>query len=147
MSLRKSWAWLAVIDALISTGLGGCYHYRVSAPQVSDLSAVPVTETKWSLAWGLVQEEASDTSCACMNNGLKEITSSTNLGYALLSVVTLGIVVPMDVEYVCGKPPAGGPYPDPPSGCPNVVDLPVPEPVTPLTPDAGIVHDPDDGEF
>jgi hypothetical protein len=110
----------------LSVLLTGCYHYRVTAPEVADLSDHPVSETKWAIAWGLVQEDASDTSCVCMNNGIKEITASTNLGYTLLSVVTLGVVVPMDVEYVCGKPPVGAPFPEPPRGCPGVVDLPVP---------------------
>ena len=118
---------LRLLSIALCAMLTGCYHYRVSAPQVADLSD-PVSETKWSLAWGLVQEDASDSSCACKNNGIKEVTASTNLGYTLLSVVTLGIVVPVDVQYVCGKPPVGAPFPDPPRGCPGVVKLDVPPP-------------------
>jgi hypothetical protein len=114
---RCSWVVLTIaVNALPS-----CYHYRVAAPQVANLNE-PASVTKWSLFWGLAQSAEEDTSCRCMNGGLKEVTASTNYGYLLIGVVSLGTVVPAELEYVCGKPPPGAPWPTPPSAdqCKNV---------------------------
>jgi Bor protein len=129
--------------ATLLAGGSGCYHYRVSAPQVAALSDAR-SETKWSYFWGLVQESETDTGCLCMNNGLKEVTASTNAGYLLLSVVTLGAVVPTELEYVCGKPDPTGPWPTPPPNCPGQVDLPVPPDHAPAEPEP---DEPDEGSF
>ncbi len=80
----------------------GCYHYRVVVPQPN-----PATEyehrTMHAFLWGLVQQDmpADD----CLANTLDEVRVTTNLGYALISVVTLGIWVPLDVEWRCARPP------------------------------------------
>jgi hypothetical protein len=137
--------------------LGGCYHYRVAAPQVSNLNE-PVSVTKWAYLWGLLQEADEDTSCRCMNNGIKEVTASTHLGYLLLGVVSLGTVVPTELVYVCAKPPVGGKWPDPPAAaCGDVVILPPPvasssaplRPVPSSTPPPRTTtpNDPDAGDF
>ena len=39
------------------------------------------------------------------SNGLDEARISTNLGYLILSVATLGIWVPLDVEWRCARLP------------------------------------------
>jgi hypothetical protein len=87
--------------ALIALGsLGGCYHYRVTPA-----SSVPADDghstTKHALFWGLLQERAEEPNC--QGNGASEVVASTNLGYALVSVVSLGIWVPMSLEWKCAK--------------------------------------------
>jgi hypothetical protein len=77
----------------------GCYHYRASVP------AAPATEPKsatlWSYAWGAVQQNIQPENCVA--NSLQEVTVSSNFGYTLLAVVTLGFVQPAQVEWRCGK--------------------------------------------
>jgi hypothetical protein len=80
----------------------GCYHFRVTAP-----NPTPATDyekrTLYSFAWGLVQQNVPAQDCA--SNALDEVRVTTNFGYVLISVVTLGIVVPVDVEWRCAKEP------------------------------------------
>ena len=37
-------------------------------------------------------------------NGVSEVTVKTNLGYALITVVTLGIYCPVNISWKCAKP-------------------------------------------
>lgn len=162
-------ASIALLCALATASLVSCYHYRVAAPQVSNQNE-PISVTKWSFFWGLLQEADEDTSCACLNNGLKETTASTNLAYVLLGVVTLGTVMPLELEYSCAKPPPDGKWPNPPPAaqCGFPV-LPVPsggapapressdEPCAPTAPSSTpsgaptsppvVPNDPDAGDF
>ena len=78
----------------------GCYHFRVTAP-----SPDPATEyqsrTVHSFFWGLIQESVPANDCA--SNALDEVTMTTNLGYSVISVVTLGIWMPMNVRWRCAR--------------------------------------------
>ncbi|GEM_PF-2082231 len=81
----------------------GCYHYRVIAPDPE-----PATEyekrTVHSLFWGVMQ--ARDISADdCLSNALDEVRVTTNLGYSIVSVATLGIWMPMDMRWRCAKEP------------------------------------------
>jgi hypothetical protein len=38
---------------------------------------------------------------------MAEVTASTNVGYALLTVVSLGFAAPMQVEWKCAKDQGG----------------------------------------
>ncbi|TVQ02063.1 MAG: hypothetical protein EA359_12665 [Balneolaceae bacterium] len=81
----------------------GCYHYRVIAPDPE-----PATDyekrTVHSLFWGLMQ--ARDISADdCLSNALDEIRITTNLGYSVISVATVGIWMPMDLRWRCAKEP------------------------------------------
>jgi hypothetical protein len=80
----------------------GCYHYRVTPAR-----SVPADDghstTLHSIAWGLVQSSAERPEC--QGNGAAEVAAHTNLGFVLLSVVTLGIWVPLELEWKCAKDP------------------------------------------
>lgn len=123
--------------------LSACYHYRVDAPALS-AAKEPISATRWAFFWGLAQPGDISTKCVCLNRGLKEATATTNAGYALLTVVTLGIVAPLELEFVCSKPPADPSGSDwrPPNRdeCPNIL-ADTPESRT----DAGEAHQPDGG--
>ena len=90
----------SLILLILIIGLQGCYHFRVTTPNPD-----PATDyehrTMHSYFWGLVQE--TQPADDCLSNSLDEVEVSTNLGYSLISVVTLGIWVPMDVRWRCGK--------------------------------------------
>jgi len=79
--------------------LGGCYHYRLT-PQNATPAVRVSRKTVHSLAWGLVQTNL-DGKGVCMGNGVTDVVFTTNLGFILLGVVTLGIWVPSQVEYAC----------------------------------------------
>ena len=95
---------LTVFVVLVTISFPGCYHYRVTVPETD-----PVTEyeskTMHTFFWGLVNDPEKQAAYDCVSNSIDEVRVSTNYGYALITVVTLGIWVPMDVEWRCGKVP------------------------------------------
>src|SRR5215467_10798239 len=58
-------------------------------------------KTTWTFAWGLVQPKDINPKCEASFNHLNKVVVKTNLGYILLSVVTLGAVIPQRVEWCC----------------------------------------------
>ena len=90
---------LASIVVILALSGEGCYHSRLT------VEGTPATEyekkTTHALFWGLVQEDVAATNCK--GDGLQEVRVSTNFGYALLSVATLGIWVPLEIEWRCAK--------------------------------------------
>ncbi|RKH65687.1 hypothetical protein [Corallococcus llansteffanensis] len=98
-SMLGSWRLTAVLCLTLTSA---CAHYRVQAPGHAGAPATePEGEVLWSLAWGLVQEQPRVDNC--QDQALAEVTQSTNLGFALISVVTLGIAMPQRVEWRCAK--------------------------------------------
>jgi hypothetical protein len=86
--------------------LSSCYSYRV-ATQAQAGTETSGTMTAHSLFWGLVKKpvEIHTPTCDSLGvNGVAEVTMKTNLGYAIITVVTLGIWSPMQVEWKCSKP-------------------------------------------
>lgn len=99
-----------------------CYHYRAIAKTASSETEIggsnqPGTEYESELVisffWGLVQE--NPTIDNCRGQDLYEVTMSTNLGFSLIQIVSLGTVAPVKVKWRCAKPqdnegdiPAGG---------------------------------------
>lgn len=88
---------------LILFFLNGCYHYRVIAPD-PDPATDYESRVAHSLFWGLLQ--ARDISADdCLSNALDEVRVTANLGYSVISVATLGIWMPMNVQWRCAKEP------------------------------------------
>jgi len=96
---------LAVIAAI---AIQGCYHTRVMT------NAAPATEYQHATAhpmfWGLVQDNVVPDNCP--SGAMQEVRVNSNFGYSLLTVVTLGIWSPLDMEWRCAK----NPPPPPPPG-------------------------------
>jgi len=81
-----------------------CYHYRVTTKDF-DPSTGYEKKTVCSLFWGLAQKDVRATNCEKLKlNSLDEVRVSTNLGYSIITVATLGIVCPMTIEWKCPKP-------------------------------------------
>lgn len=111
-----------------------CYHYRaVPAQPISEeepggapaLATEYESETVWALAWGLVQNRPNIDNCE--GQGLAEVRVTTNLGYTLLTIATLGFASPARVEWRCAKAtpapePIGRPDLDPAPSLPQHVD-------------------------
>lgn len=102
----RALAALALAAALAQ----GCYHYRVAArgEAGANPSTFPRARTLHNFAWGLVQDTSLLGVCA-QDEALSSVRTSTNLGFALLTIATLGLYAPARVEYECVNPtPATG---------------------------------------
>ena len=80
----------------------GCYHYRIVADE-DPCHAIPKEKTVWSYAWGLVQPVNVKAECDCGVNAIENIQVENNMGYILLSTVSLGLVSPIKVKWYCAK--------------------------------------------
>lgn len=106
---KKPTAFLWIITAVITVGLPGCYHYRISTAK-NDPSTTYVKKTASSFFWGLVQKRENGIDVVAANcDSLKvasidEVRVTTNFGYSLITVLTLGIWSPVTLEWKCAKP-------------------------------------------
>jgi hypothetical protein len=88
----------------------GCYHYQVAAagPAGANPSTFPQSATLHAVFWGLGQDQTLEHVCA-QDEALARVRTTSNFGYTLLTVVTLGMWAPVQVEYACANPtPAPG---------------------------------------
>ena len=82
----------------------GCYHVRVIVPK-PDPSTEYKKQTVQKLAWGALPKKSDIPASDCRNNtSLDEVRASSNLGFSLLTVGTLGFWSPSQVEWRCSKP-------------------------------------------
>ncbi len=100
MTRHRATRGVALVVAVILTG--GCWYHRVEL-------ASPVTKgtdyesvTVWSFAWGSWQKDLVPGNCN--GEGLAEVKTSSNVAFALVAVVTLGLVAPERVSWRCAKP-------------------------------------------
>lgn len=110
--LRRA-ATLAVMLSVSS-----CYHfhaYQIGGPDGREQGNQPATEwqgrTLHGLFWGLLRHDLPLDNCRFDDGtrlGIEEVRVGTNLGYVLLSALSLGIWVPVDVSWRCAKPPVAG---------------------------------------
>ena len=100
----------ALVLGLLLALAEGCYHYRVAMTREATPATEPQSVTSWAFFWGLLQTNVDPTNCR--SNALHEITVTTNLGYAALTVISLGIVAPAEVEWRCAT--------DKPTAAPNM---------------------------
>lgn len=88
--------------------LNSCYTYKLNTkaqPATDELTTT--TLNTYSLFWGLMnQPQVLHTpNCDTLGAlGVSEVKVQTNLGYALITVATLGIYCPIRVVYKCSKP-------------------------------------------
>lgn len=105
---QRSFSRRVATLALLGTLLVGqaCYHYRLSPPD-------PSPETEWrgrtvhSLFWGLVQQNVEADNC--LDDVIDQVRVTTNVGFALLTIGTLGFWAPVRMEWRCAsiEPPPG----------------------------------------
>lgn len=84
-----------------------CFSYRVST-HAQPGTEISKTTTAHSFFWGLAQAPKggiTTPNCDSLEvNGMSVVKIKTNLGFALLTVATLGIWCPMQVQWQCSKP-------------------------------------------
>ena len=95
-----------ILALLLATA--GCASNKIHGPDKwADANAVPERRTVWTFAWGLAHQNID--AGKCQGPGLGEVTVKSNLGYSLISVLTLGIAMPVTIEWRCAKDsPTGG---------------------------------------
>ena len=108
MVKQDSFSRAVSIICLVMTTVvfSSCYTYRV-ATQAQAGTETTVTITTHSYLWGLIKspKEIHTPVCDTLgSNGMAEVTIKNNLGFALITVATLGIWCPMRLEWKCAKP-------------------------------------------
>lgn len=90
---------------LFTTSMESCYHYRVITIE-GDGGASTEYQKKilWSYCWGLINKPKDFVVPNCDSTALNEVRYTTNFGYAVLTVASLGILCPTKVEWKCHKP-------------------------------------------
>jgi len=99
-SLRVSLLASCVVGCAM---LQGCAQYRLVRPDDDPLGERR-RETMHALFWGSMYSPQV-LSAECDGMGINDVVVHDNFGYALLSVITLGIWMPIDIEYTCAAPP------------------------------------------
>jgi hypothetical protein len=98
---------LIICLVAITTFSSGCYSYRINTRAQAG-TEVSKTITAHSFFWGLLQKPKdgiSTPNCDSLDiNGMSVVRVKTNLGYALITVATLGIWSPIKLEWRCSKP-------------------------------------------
>lgn len=95
---------LCLLPVLLLVPSTGCYHYHVMSPAF-DPATEPQHKTVHSLAWGLANTPGDVFATNCEpSNALDQVSVSSNLGYSLLTAVSLGFWAPLRVEWRCAKP-------------------------------------------
>ena len=99
--LRKYLVLFAVV--LITNTLESCNTTRIVSKYDCDtFENNPLNKkTTWSFLWGLVQPKDINPKCDSRFNHMNKVTIKNNLGFALISVASLGIVVPQRLEWCC----------------------------------------------
>jgi hypothetical protein len=96
---------LLVLSILFVVTTESCYHYRVINTRNDPGTEYRDTVMR-SYLWGLVNKPQNFQvpNCADTCAALDEVVFSKNFGQSILTVVTLGIVSPVKVEWKCHKP-------------------------------------------
>ena len=94
------------VGLLVVCLFSGCYTYRISTRAQAGTEVTVVNAN--SYFWGLLQSPKGGIrtpNCDSLDiNGMSVVRVRTNLGYALITVATLGIWCPIKIEWRCGKP-------------------------------------------
>lgn len=109
--------WSVAALVLLQLGTAGCYRYHLLAPE-PDPVVTSCRRTVHTLAWGLITRDTRSTHCegavpdtvasACrQSNAIDQVRVSSNFGFSLLTVVTLGFWAPLELRWHCAKPVEG----------------------------------------
>ena len=101
-SLSISLSLLILIN--IST-FQSCSKYTVTTSQKNPADIVYKKYHAASYFWGIINKPPTVMDTTCGKGGLSEVKVTSNLGYSIIHVVTLGIVHLIKIECKCQKEP------------------------------------------
>jgi len=84
--------------------LSGCHRYSVVASHDTD-SVVTQKATRYSFVGGLIKPK--NINAGCPQESISNLTVKTNIGHQLITLITLGMVVPVEIEWSCSPPDEG----------------------------------------
>ena len=83
----------------LAIGAGACAHYTLQVPEPNPAGQT-WSKTYVSYLWGAYEEEKVARQCD-VTQALDTVRAKDNLAYDLISVLTLGAVKPLKIEYSC----------------------------------------------
>jgi hypothetical protein len=98
VAVRKCEAWNPAV-----TKEKALYQAANDAYTATSPATTLEKRTVWVSFWGLNQTNVNASNC--LGPGLAEVKVHTNLGFALITVATLGFFQPMTVEWRCAREP------------------------------------------
>ena len=109
--IRRPIRCVLLMTLLLSSA---CYKFHVVPPD-SKSATEPMTVRAWGFFWGGWMSPLTIDANNCKSGNLHLVTAKTNLGYVLVGALTLGIAVPLDLEWTCAPFPIAdrGPSPNP----------------------------------
>ena len=87
---------------VLSLMLSACAHYRVVVPEPTPATDYE-TVTMHAYFWGAIEDTRPTDNC--LANAIDEVRVHQTLPQFLATLVTLGIWMPLRVEWRCAKPP------------------------------------------
>ncbi len=101
--------WFAVVAVALCLVFGqGCAEYRLDMKD-SDPAEKPYKGNMiHALGWGLLYKPQQITTDCHTETGINDVIVKSNYLYSLVSVLTLGIWMPMEIEHRCQAGPSGG---------------------------------------
>jgi hypothetical protein len=104
-TFRKSWfAVISLVFCLIL--VQGCAQYHLDMSD-SDPAEKPYSgKTIHALGWGLLYKPQQITTDCNTETGINDVIVKSNYLYNLVSVLTLGIWMPIEIEYRCQAGPS-----------------------------------------
>lgn len=93
-----------ILLATIFVSSQSCYQYRVLNTN-NDPATEYQKKVMWSYAWGLVNKPKDFHVPNCTtSNAIDELQFSKKFSHSVLTVLTAGIVSPVEVKWKCHKP-------------------------------------------
>jgi hypothetical protein len=95
-----------VLSILVcSTVLQSCSKYTVTTTYKNSSDLIYKKQIATSYLWGIVNKPGTVIDATCSKCGLSEVKITSNIGYSIINVVTLGIVHFVKIETKCQKDP------------------------------------------
>jgi hypothetical protein len=89
---------LALAQLVVASG---CAANRISRPDNWAHATDVQRKTVWTFFWGATHQDVHPPNC--LGPGLSEVTVKSNLGFHLISVLSLWTAMPVTIEWRCAK--------------------------------------------
>jgi hypothetical protein len=90
-----------VLAPLLCLTSSGCFGFTVRSENVQPTPYQ--SKTVHAYLWNLIEMEPVVVATNCGSNGISAVRANTNYLFMLVGIVTLGLWVPMHVEWRCAE--------------------------------------------